>query len=673
MKKIFTLLFCLIFSTKIYAQNGCASLAGDPVLQEQKKQCDADNSKRWDCQLNTCVITEENIESRDEYNKCAALDSAESRKTCFDKLAKDRAGSLKTKDPDSGANKSLQSMVSGVALTMAIINYSGKGVDGCTSGKIFSAAAIASLLSELYTYFSLSKKLKKLESSYKKTAIEDPYSAQLKAFEFLKKQQETIAKNAKTKKTAYTIQLAMYAAATTTALLEMTSTFGMQPCAAAETPKDTPAKKPAPKAQPGQIFIKNFNIENEINKFVSIPSLFNPKIIFTNAIDTLFPKTFAASGKNQLWKYLIGAGGGAIAATALEGTGYENMFQSSAGIAAVSGISTVLTTTLRSAAAKQQKQASENADHVQKIIDEFKQTMGAYCPEGREDLNNARCYCYKDDGTQNLGRSNSETCQNLFASEGQNFFVGASDYSAKRDPNTKCCLTISRQLDCDCKCKKFKTQGGANACYKQSLSGFNIDGGLGSNLGLEPLFNEVNAQASGSSVGASGLNLNAANNLAARNLKIADQTLKQVNKKRNSSGLSNVNLNSARLADKLVKKASSPANLAAISKGALNPNSFSAPSIKDKNLSSALSKTGLLNTLVEKSGSVASSKKSKKKNSFKLNFGNDGSSGQNVIDAKFMDKNYDYKENDIVKREDISIWKIISTRYNNTGLRRLFE
>jgi hypothetical protein len=37
-----------------------------------------------------------------------------------------------------------------------------------------------------------------------------------------------------------------------------------------------------------------------------------------------------------------------------------------------------------------------------------------------------------------------------------------------------------------------------------------------------------------------------------------------------------------------------------------------------------------------------------------------------------MEKNYEYKGNDIVERDDVSLWQIISNRYTQSGLRRLF-
>lgn len=66
--------------------------------------------------------------------------------------------------------------------------------------------------------------------------------------------------------------------------------------------------------------------------------------------------------------------------------------------------------------------------------------------------------------------------------------------------------------------------------------------------------------------------------------------------------------------------------------------------------------------------------KQKKKKNFDLDFGNNGESGGKIEDG-FMDKSYDYakNQNDIVERDDVSIFQVITNRYNATGLQRLFD
>jgi hypothetical protein len=53
-------------------------------------------------------------------------------------------------------------------------------------------------------------------------------------------------------------------------------------------------------------------------------------------------------------------------------------------------------------------------------------------------------------------------------------------------------------------------------------------------------------------------------------------------------------------------------------------------------------------------------------------WGNSGASGGSGDILNFMEKNYEYKGKDIVERDDVSLWQIISNRYTQSGLRRLF-
>jgi hypothetical protein len=56
-----------------------------------------------------------------------------------------------------------------------------------------------------------------------------------------------------------------------------------------------------------------------------------------------------------------------------------------------------------------------------------------------------------------------------------------------------------------------------------------------------------------------------------------------------------------------------------------------------------------------------------------LNFDlNDGPSVKPKIVEDFLDKKYKIDQEQIVKREDVSIWKVITNRYNISGLPRLF-
>jgi len=54
-------------------------------------------------------------------------------------------------------------------------------------------------------------------------------------------------------------------------------------------------------------------------------------------------------------------------------------------------------------------------------------------------------------------------------------------------------------------------------------------------------------------------------------------------------------------------------------------------------------------------------------------FLNNAGGGGGKVSGGFAAPKYDYKDNDIVKNKGVSIWKVISSRYATSGVRRLFE
>ena len=55
-----------------------------------------------------------------------------------------------------------------------------------------------------------------------------------------------------------------------------------------------------------------------------------------------------------------------------------------------------------------------------------------------------------------------------------------------------------------------------------------------------------------------------------------------------------------------------------------------------------------------------------------MDFDFDGGAKGNKIDG-FMKKKYRIGDDDIVKNDSASIWKVLTNRYNQSGLKRLFS
>ena len=412
--------------------HAACSYPNDPDLKEAKSQCDTNSAKQWDCNTNRCLNTEKSIEDRHAYEACVEIEDPKARKQCHDDYAKSKTGDIEAAEDKGGT---MASAVMGMAVGLAVINYFGMGADltpeqakskkekgDCICKSIFTAAAVAGLAGELYTYMFLDKELEKLRERYKKEAVEDnPNQAQLRAFEFLKEEQEAIAKAAKTKATTYKLIAAAYAAAAIAAVWDMTQ--GRTVCMANQ--QSTPLIGNSDNYTP---------IKNESHQY------------WTPSLALLIPSAYAEESKSdsdkksdkkkkqKLFAMLIGAGGAAaVAGLAKDSIG--QFFNSPTGIVIISGVAAALAFKLASAADKQAKQAKENVEMIQKIIDEFTDNMASFCPGGRGDMETPDCYCYNRDGTQNPNRTNSQTCRNLWASHANQQAIGATDYSKAQSTN----------------------------------------------------------------------------------------------------------------------------------------------------------------------------------------------------------------------------------------------
>ena len=73
------------------------------------------------------------------------------------------------------------------------------------------------------------------------------------------------------------------------------------------------------------------------------------------------------------------------------------------------------------------------------------------------------------------------------------------------------------------------------------------------------------------------------------------------------------------------------------------------------------------------SGNGLGNKKAQPNNGLNLNFGETLAQNSSTNSVEFMDKNYKLKNSDINKSDGASLFEIISNRYLQSGINRLFE
>lgn len=350
-------------------------------------------------------------------------------------------------------------------------------------------------------------------------------------------------------------------------------------------------------------------------------------------------------------------------------------FDSPPGILTLSGIATVYSGTLYNAAAEQEQEAEDNIKKIDRVLAEFKDSYVAFCPGGREDLKVPDCYCYLAKGGKNPDRTNSQTCKDLWAKNDYLLKAVAGTYTGlSKFVDPVGCLTVSGQFDEGCKCKKFTDSKGNNACQKgvsialpagigtamMTTTGLKDVMQLAANAGNgNPMFNNF-------STGALAVKAVASDNLRKQLLaKLASSsgstgTLPVLNEK-NIEGFTRALVGEKKFAE-ISKGGSSP--MSSVGSGNVDPGLA-------KELKAAAAKAGLD---FSGSGKGLANRKTENKEAFAFNIGGEAGAqnGGQLQDFPDQQKNYKIK-GDISTRSDTSIFEIISNRYIQSGLKRLFD
>lgn len=360
---------------------------------------------------------------------------------------------------------------------------------------------------------------------------------------------------------------------------------------------------------------------------------------------------------------------------ALESLNLSKTLSSPWGVVIVAGMGTVFSGILYEAASEQEKESNENIKKIDKLIASFKDSYVAYCPKGRTDLAEPKCYCYTENGQQNPSRTNSKVCTDLWSKNTYVLSGDAANYAlAAYNPDVAGCVALNGQFDENCQCKKLVNAKGVNACKKEttlSLPNNNFSTAIASGGGVtdllkfavnstngNPRFDLINA----GSIGAKAIRVK----------QITDELVKKVplltEGKIPDINKSNIDkFAKAILGEKRIEQNSNPGNIP------MNVASSRDTSPQMKTLlKEAQKKVGIQ---IVGTGNGLNAKKEKKKAGFDLNFTNDssGASSSQILDNFPEQKNYKLKNSDIVTDNSASLFEIISNRYIQSGLKRLFD
>lgn len=351
--------------------------------------------------------------------------------------------------------------------------------------------------------------------------------------------------------------------------------------------------------------------------------------------------------------------------------GIGKFFASPLGVGIVSGIGLTNSMILRSAAQDQSVESEKNIKKIEELMAAFKDSYK--CINGRSDLKEPQCYCYNEDGTKNSNRSNSQTCQTLWAS--QDYLIKMSSESFKNSDGTladvKGCVTYNNQFDEGCKCKRMINGKGENACKK--ISAINV-ATLGSASALSSNISNLTKTLSTLAQGGSSLGRLDSTKMAVALKNQYDHSSKifeAVEKQKGKLPFPVSNATLKKYQDQLFTEKGKQAynNLY----GAKN--SFDVPlNSNSPAMQKAVDQLKKAGVELSGSGKGIPKKSEGNKDGFQLNFNdNQASNSQGGNAVEFAEKNYNYKEGQVNKDPGASLFEIISHRYIESGIRRLFE
>ena len=617
-----------LLSPSAFAQSQ-AAITGQPqgpmTIDEQRAACTGP-AKTWDGELNSCTTTPEAIELKADAETCA---NAADPNDCFMKEAESKSGvnkgdKFKNNKLETTAQVvaaayslfSLGAMVAGGDATAGVSEDSlgEQGNGKCTSKTIFWGTSFAWIAGDLFLKHRAKKNFKNLSEGFEEEASNEEqkagndgsYQAQVRAFNYLRNEQLEIKTQAKYRRLLQIAVVAGFAASLGFAIYELTPTGLPGRCTSIT------GSAPQGPTQTGA-------------------ALADPRDTF----------------KNQIFKL---------------GT--------SAGISVASGMMLALNGFLILHAHKEIGRADDNIKQIDDVLETYSQYIAGFCPDGREDVKDDRCYCYNEDGSRNDNRTNSVICQNLFAADSIDYSLKNQTLKPLAEGPRQGCITVTGQFDVDCKCRSMiNNVTKQNACAKTPSSSI-LSGGLGAQLGAGQAMSNLGKFPQGANKAFATLNSASLNANAAKSQKLVDSMLAQAKAK--GIDLPSKEVLESMANDFIMKtnkfdqqnKGNAPAS------GIFAANS-SRPASMAGSLKRAEKRAGVKRSSFGISASTGKIGKSGKGNGQKFNW-NDAAARQGNKVQTFMEKKYDYKGSDIVKRNDVSLWNVISRRYQTSGLKRLF-
>ncbi|MBT3980359.1 MAG: hypothetical protein HOE90_03350 [Bacteriovoracaceae bacterium] len=307
---------------------------------------------------------------------------------------------------------------------------------------------------------------------------------------------------------------------------------------------------------------------------------------------------------------------------------------------------------------------------IEDMKNNFMRSVATGC-KFRDDPSEPQCYCYTDTGGVNAERYQTPTCNSYLSELG---FGAASSYENVTGAGTLGCMTNAASYDANCQCKNYKNSAGDTACH--SVKNADLSMAFGNADWLSYLANTSNGLTSGT-LGAADIDSGQIGQTAKRMKKLSDKLTDKLNKTLASNGQKPMDRDG--LIRGMIGAQIRNAKRAIGSNPSSNPLFANASSLlpSDVNKKMADKIKAIDRKATSKLGYSTNKGKGSKKKGSGFSFGNFNMGSSKGKKGKvltgLMKKNFKYKNADINKNPDTPIWKILTNRYHQSGLPRLFS
>lgn len=231
------------------------------------------------------------------------------------------------------------------------------------------------------------------------------------------------------------------------------------------------------------------------------------------------------------------------------------------------------------------------------------------------------------------------------------------------------CVDMTDQYDGECKCARIKDSRGENFCKKApALVNFELPQGLGDALGVRDIARSVESIYDGG-LTAGRLEHGSLQQSAMRAARVREQLQERLNQERRKNNRPPLDLSPEAAYRNLTRSPSYQALNNQLSQSSFELSAQTSEQAAEDQQNVAGQELGM------SGGSGIDQRRrqdSAADDDFAFNFGQQASRSAATKSDSAPPAQFNYTNDDVVTREDVSIWNVLSRRYNTTGLRRLF-